>query len=198
MEQLIQETQTYYDRIRNTYHYTINSQNCVNTNQAGEFEFIIPPFPYPEHQGSQLGLFKLKECYVCRQGDGSNPAQRASGSADFDPSGFYVRLEGLGFRSQNFTNFGLVGTSAQPTSRQFFTIINKDGGADNGTSNIQQRVSGGEAIDMELVVSNPAGTSVMCRVLDVDDGNELADNAQFFTLLHFTIELIPTEVSNGR
>lgn len=198
MEQLIKETQTYYDRVRNTYHYTINSQNCVNTNEAGEFEFIIPPFPYPEHQGSQLGLFRLKECYVCRQGSGAVAAQRASNSADFDVSGFYVRLEGLGFRSQNFTNFGAVGTAAQPSARQFFTIVNKDGGCDNGTSNIYQRVSGGEAIDMELVVSNPSGTAVKCRVLDMDDGLELNDNAQFFTLIHFTIELIPTEISNGR
>jgi hypothetical protein len=198
MEQLIKETQTYYDRVRNTYHYTINSQNCVNTNQAGEFEFIIPPFPYPEHQGSQIGLFSLKECYICRQGDGSVPAQRASGSADFDPSGLYVRLEGLGFRSQNFTNFGTVGSHQQPSARQFFTVLNENGGADNGTSNIQQRVSGGKAVDMELVVSNPSGTAVKCRVLDMDDGNVLADNAQFFTCIHFTIELIPTEISNGR
>ena len=53
-------------------------------------------------------------------------------------------------------------------------------------------------MDMELVISNPAGTSVKCRVLDIDDGNVLQDNAQFFTLIHFTIELLPTEVSNGR
>lgn len=198
MEQLIKETQTYYDRVRNTYHYTINSQNCVNTNQAGEFEFIIPPFPYPEHQGSQIGLFSLKECYVCRQGSGAVAAQRASGSADNDVSGLYVRLEGLGFRSQNFTNFGTVGTQQQPSARQFFTVINENGGADNGTSNIQERVSGGKAIDMEVVVSNPSGTAVKCRVLDMDDGNELNDNAQFFTCIHFTIELIPTEISNGR
>ena len=198
MEQLIKETQTYYDRVRNTYHYTINSQNCVNTNDAGEFEFTIPPFPYPEHQGSQLGLFKLKECYVCRQGNGATPAQRASGSADFDASGFYVRLEGLGFRSQNFTNFGAVGTAAQPSARQFFTIVNKDGGAKNATSEIYQRISGGEAIDLTLVVSNPAGTAVKCRVLDMDDGLPIVDNAQFFTLIHFTIEIIPTEISNGR
>lgn len=194
MEQLIKETQTYYDRVRNTYHYTICSRNCPVKNDVGDFSFTIPPFPYPDHQGSQIGVFSLKEAYVC--GQGTLAGDRASGNVDNDVSGLYVSFTGLGFRPQNYTNFGTAGTTGEPSSRQFFTVINEDGESDNSTSNIYQRVSGGKAMDLEVPVSNPAGTQVNCRVLDMDDTAEIA-GANLYTIVHFSIELIPTEVSNG-
>lgn len=195
MEQLIKETQTYYDRIRNTYHYTICSRNCPNgQDDVGNFQFTIPPFPYPEHQGSQIGIFCLKELYV--GGQGSVAGDRASASVDNDPSGFYVGITGLGIRPQNFTNFGTAGSSGEPSSRQFFTVLNENGGAKNADSEIYERVSGGKAMDLEIPVSNPAGTSVRCQVLDMDDTGEVA-GANLYSILHFTIELIPTEISNG-
>lgn len=195
MEQLIKETQTYYDRIRNTYHYTICSRNCPEKNDLGQFNFTIPPFPYPEHQGSQIGIFCLKEAYVC--GQGNTAGTRATQDADADVSGFYVSFMGVGFRPQNFTNFGDVGTTGQPTSRQFFTVINEYGGANNSKSLIYERVSGGKAMDLEVPVSNPAGTQVNCEIRDMDDTLILTDDPALYTIVHFTIELIPTEISNG-
>ena len=44
MEQLIKETQTYYDRVRNTYHYVINSRKGPNQsgkNTLNSFEMEI-------------------------------------------------------------------------------------------------------------------------------------------------------------
>jgi hypothetical protein len=194
MDSLVKETKNYYDRVRNTYHYTICSRNCPIKNDVGDFSFTIPPFPYPDHQGSQIGVFSLKEAYVCNQG--TDAGDRASGDVDKDVSGLYVSFAGLGFRPQNYTNFGAGGTTGEPSSRQFFTVINEDGGSDNSTSNIYQRVSGGKAIELIVPVSNPAGTQVSCKVLDMDDTAELV-GANLYTIVHFTIELIPTEVSNG-
>ena len=68
MEQLIKETQTYYDRVRNTYHYVINSRKGPNQsgkNTLNSFEMEIPPFPFPEHQGSQIGILKVNSFYIC-------------------------------------------------------------------------------------------------------------------------------------
>jgi len=197
MENLIKETQTYYDRIRNTYHYTISSNNCITRFDSGEFEFTIPPFPYPDHQGSQIGIFSLKEFYVVKQGNVAG--ERASASDVFDPSGFYVAFQGLGFRPQNFTNFGVPGVATELSARQFFTVINEYGGSNNKTSTTYQRVSGGPALNMEVPVSNPSGTVCKCQVVDMDDATQITQaGSNYFSVIHFTIELIPTEISNGR
>ena len=195
MENVVNQSRVDYSKFRNTYHYTISSRNCVTQNDPGVFQFTIPPFPYPDHQGSQLGIFRLKEMYICHQG--TIAGHRASGNVNHDPSGFYVSFTGVGFRPQNFTNIGEAGTTDEPLPRSFFFVPNPDGGADNGNSTIYQRISGGRADDLEVPVSNPAGTTITVEVRDVDDGLIIPDSATYFTLLHFTIELVPTSISNG-
>jgi len=195
MEQVVNQNRIEYEKLRNTYHYTISSRNCVTNNDPGTFQFTLPPFPYPEHQGSQIGIFRLKEAYICNQG--TIAADRVSGNAGFDPSGFYVSFNGIGFRPQNFTNLGQGGTTAEPLPRSFFFVPNPDGGGDNANSNIYQRISGGRADDLEVPVSNPAGTTITVELRDVDDGLIVPDSNNYFTLLHFTVELLPTPISNG-
>ena len=66
MEQLIKETQTYYDRVRNTYHYVINSRKGdAGANNLSNFEMDIPAFPFPEHQGSQIVILKVNSFFIC-------------------------------------------------------------------------------------------------------------------------------------
>ena len=192
------ETAEYVNRVRNTYHYTINSENCsADRDEAGNFEFVIPPFPYPEHQGSQLGIFKLKEMWIGRQT--TTNTQRVSQSNNVDLSGFVVQINGIGIRPQCYSNIEPIAVAgADVTARAQFVVINELAVSNNTASFIYPTVSGGKASDGYCLVSNPAGTTVRVNILNLDNGNPITDNPAYYTLIHFSIELIPTEISNGR
>jgi hypothetical protein len=60
-------------------------------------------------------------------------------SPDFDESGYYVEINGAGLSQGIVSQARSCGIKSQS-----FPIYNKDGGALNSTSNIYQRISGGE------------------------------------------------------
>ena len=63
------EANNYYQRKLNTYSYTINSDTASGPNTVpSQFQFDIPPFPFPTHQASKLALFRLKSFQICNQG----------------------------------------------------------------------------------------------------------------------------------
>ena len=53
-----------YLRKRNTISFAINSNEGSTKDGIGDFDFLIPPSTYPEHQKSQYALFKLKSFYI--------------------------------------------------------------------------------------------------------------------------------------
>jgi len=119
-------------RLRNTYHYTIESDQGSPDDEIGDFEILIPPFPYPEHQGSQLAIFTLESFHIT----GQNATQRVP-AVGYDTSGFYVILGGLGLRGQSFLN-----TKAKTLKPQrAFFVPNTYGDGAIATSNIYNRLS---------------------------------------------------------
>tara|TARA_R100001132_G_C3268889_1_gene91206 strand:- start:1269 stop:1862 length:594 start_codon:yes stop_codon:yes gene_type:complete len=186
------------NRIRNTYHYQIDSGDGLNGRaEIGNFDFIIPPFPFPEHNNSQLAIFTFHSFYVCEQSntqrvDGQNPNQ--------DVSGFYVMLSGLAVRNRFVSTDNDVPAQAGNgmINQNEFLVLNKYGDGATTTSNIYNVLSGGELTQgNESLIGNPAGTSVNCSVQTINGGNDLGDNAFLSSTLQFSIELIPADISSG-
>ena len=208
-----------YDRVRNTYHYVINSrkgQGPAGQNVTHRFGMDLPPFPYPEHQGSQIGIFKLNSFHVCHCDEIDRvPMPQGGGLFKFgDTSGFYVIINGLGLRGQVFSNAKSnpvhgagVGNAAVPAvlnQMNSFWIPNKYGkkklvystDADAPAGGDFNVLSGGYS-KKEVICSNPAGSRISVEVIDADTGVAISDDSDLYCVLDFSIEVIPTEVSSG-
>tara|TARA_R110002126_G_scaffold87473_2_gene210500 strand:- start:454 stop:1032 length:579 start_codon:yes stop_codon:yes gene_type:complete len=179
-------------RKKNTFHYSISSLDGELNAEAGKFDFMIPPSPYPEHQGSQYALFKLNSMYVINQ-NSRLTTDRVSGSLDQDLSCFYVSVNGLGIQpsmGSTIQNVRIRGTNT------FF--IPNENALDNLTNNNQYpRISGGKtSTEYEVICSNPSGTSVSIQIFDGESGgaqiNDGVEDAgeEFFTVINFSIELL--------
>ena len=211
MEPLIKETQTYYDRVRNTYHYVINSRKGdVGANTLANFEMDIPAFPFPEHQGSQVGILKVNSFHICNNTKDDRIPEPQGGGAEKvgDSSGFYVILSGIGLRGQMFSNAksnpvhgGGVGNAAVQSplfQMNSFWIPNTQGKRNiEETSGMFNVLSGGYS-GKEVICGNPAGTKLRVQVIDADTGVSVQNNLDLFAVLDFSIEVVPTEISNGR
>jgi hypothetical protein len=178
--------QEYAERLRNTRTFTFNSvcggNKGGNINNTGNFDISIPPSPFPQDVISTRAIFKLKSFYICGQTD----VQRASGSQDVDDSGYYIEINGIGL------NQGVVSQAKNcNVFTQAFPIYNKDGGALNSTSNIYQRISGGEYYGDDVLCSNPYGTIINVKVINMNTGVIIPNNAALFSNITFSIELIP-------
>mgnify|MGYP003142845452 CR=1 FL=1 len=186
-EQLKQE----FLRKKNTYHYSVCSADGITSRDVNNFDFIIPPFSYPEHQRSQYALFKLESFYMITQGVSSPivPAERASNSADFDLSGFYVRIDGLGIQPS-------LGSTIQNSAIRYGTntfFVPNMGALSDLTQSFQyQRISGGKPADYEVACSNPVGSQVNIKVFDAEGAGELTPvgNGGFDAIINFSIELL--------
>ena len=177
-------------RKRNTQHFSVSSVDGEINRNVGNFDFLIPPFPYPELQRSQYGLFKLKSAYIIGQTKTADGNTRASNDNDEDIGAFYVEISGVGIQSSmgsTITNSRIRGTN------QFF-IPNKDALCDLGRSGIFQAVSGGMGDDSEVSCSNPSGTMISVKVYDAEGngtsvigGNNTGD---MNFILNFSIEML--------
>ena len=202
---LVNESRAYASRLRNTYHYSIQSKSVANTGiraTPGRFSFVIPPYPYPEHQGSQEGIFKLKGFWILNQG-GSTDAQRVSGDLAYDVSAFKIRIQGLGLRSNMFnsTESTIAGvTTKRLENSKEFIVINRYANVDSNAADRDKfdAVSGNDEMSYDVLVSNPAGTQVIVDVFNVDDNSKIPDGSgAYYSQLEFSIELLPTEIPNG-
>ena len=211
MEQLIKETQTYYDRVRNTYHYVINSRKGdAGQNHLDTFEMEIPPFPFPEHQGSQIGILKVNSFHICNNDKTDRLPEPQGGGAEKvgDVSGFYVILSGIGLRGQMFSNAksnpvhgGGVGNAGVPSNlfqMNSFWIPNTYGKRNIEETSGQFNVLSGGYSGKEVICSNPAGSKLRVQVIDADRGEVVHRNTDLYAVLDFSIEVVPTEISNGR
>tara|TARA_R110000737_G_scaffold129543_2_gene161806 strand:- start:294 stop:863 length:570 start_codon:yes stop_codon:yes gene_type:complete len=182
------EIRTYAERIRNTYYYTIESDQGDPADDLGDFQIIIPPFPYPEHQGSQMGILKITGFHITGQTD----AQRVP-AVGYDTSGFYVIMSGIGLRGQTFLNTKSSSLRAQRT----FFVPNTYGTGSTSKSTTYNRLSGSSDLSQVVMCSNPAGTSIRVEVIDIDTGVKVVENANLQSIIEFSIELVPTQISNG-
>ena len=213
MEQLIKETQTYYDRVRNTYHYVINSRKGPNQsgkNTLNSFEMEIPPFPFPEHQGSQIGILKVNSFYICNNDKNDRIPEPQGGGAEKvgDSSGFYVILSVIGLRGQKKSNAksnpvhaggaGVVPTPSNLFQMNSFWIPNNHGKRNIEETSGQFNVLSGGYSGKEVICSNPAGSTLRVEVIDADTGVRIDSNIELYAVLDFSIEVVPTEISNGR
>tara|TARA_R100001086_G_scaffold35503_1_gene16081 strand:- start:443 stop:1063 length:621 start_codon:yes stop_codon:yes gene_type:complete len=198
----VKEADNYYRRKLNTYQYTINSNNASGpTNNPGQFEFDIPPFPFPTHQRSKLAIFRLKGFQVINQGNVD--AQRVSGTINSDLSGFMVRLSGLGTRGQLLNNQETNAPAKLLPKPEFF-VLNKYADVLEGTgvheARQQLQVHSGSDDDLDycVVVSNPSGTHISVEIRDVVNNTIIPVGTNYFSVLTFEIEVIDPEVSSGQ
>ena len=184
------------DRIRNTYYYTLASDDGEPLDEIGDFSFNIPPFPYPEHNNAQRAIFKLTGCII-----GDQIANQQVGQTTF----FSLEIAGLGINAQNYnsTNAAQAGLGLielKNTNRflipniydEYSTETTNDANATIETTTPIQRMSG--IYDMsnpyKLLCSNPVGKSIHFKIFN-DNGAQIANNGNLNTIVSFQIELIP-------
>jgi len=190
-----------YQRIRNTFSYSIQSSGGINRNdgsgdEIGKFQLNIPPFPFPENQQSKLGIFTLESFYFTAQTDALYISGGDDGlpvNSDYDISGFYVEINGIGIRPQLFTtaiNNGL-------RSNKIFPVINeygrrrKRGNAPDTEYDYAKRVCGGEC-NKSVICSNPSGSNIQVKVYSMDTGELIAEQG-LDSIINFKIEMLPDD-----
>jgi len=177
-----------YLRKKNTLSFSVNSGDGTPKNEIGNFEFLIPPASYPEHQKSQYGLFKLKSYYIINQTKTDRVKYTANG-IDNDISGFYVQISGMGIAP-------LIATATNERLRMAtnqFPIFNKTALADltgEETNSYFTGICGGEYNGDSVACSNPMGTQVSVKVFNMFDGTPITDNVELEAVLTFDIELL--------
>ena len=147
-----------YSRISNTYTYSIqSSQGDDDFDSIGSFRIQIPPFPFRENQGSQLGIFTLESFFITGMTENDYVGAVTGGDAsdsNFDVSGFYVEINGLGLRPQLLT----TNVNARLRSNKMFPIINEYGShrKSGAEPHISGRVTAGGFVSKEVICSNPS------------------------------------------
>lgn len=191
-----------YSRVSNTYTYSIQSKNGdEDFDEVGNFRIKIPPFPFRENQSSQLGIFTLESFFITGQTeadyvggiDGGLPA-----SSDYDVSGFYVEINGIGLRPQMITSFTGATDGNTIRSTKIFPVLNEYGSrrkADDD-SHISSRVTSGGYCNKEVICSNPSGSVLQVKVYSMDSGDQLTSTT-LDCVINFKIEMLPDEISNG-
>ena len=183
-----------YQRVRNTFSYSIqSSQGSARGDSTGDdigkFQIDIPNVPFPENQQSKLGIFTLESFYFTAQTTGIYVSSGANGlpaNSDYDISGFYVEVNGLGLRPQIYT----TNLSSNLRSNKMFPIINEYG-IERKASTGERVVAGGES-HKEVICSNPCGSVLQVKVYSMDDGELISDQA-LDSIINFKIELLPDD-----
>ena len=183
-----------YQRVRNTFSYSIQSSQGVDRGDGsgddiGKFQIDIPNVPFPENQQSKLGIFTLESFYFTSQTTGVYVSAGANGlpaNSDYDVSGFYVEINGIGLRPQIFT----TNLSSNLRSNKMFPIINEYG-IERKASTGERVVAGGES-HKEVICSNPCGSVLQVKVYSMDDGELISEQA-LDSIINFKIELLPDD-----
>jgi hypothetical protein len=178
------------NRVRNTFYYTIDSTDGIgNNDDIGSIQMTIPPTPFPTNQPSQLGVITFTGFHICAQTDSERlPA------TGYDTSGFFVIVNGLGVRGQALAN----SKSASLRRQNVFFVPNIYGTGSTAKSNVFNRLSGSDNLNVEMLCSNPSGDTISIEVIDVDTGNRLTENAALYSMIEFKIELLDEDISTGR
>lgn len=193
-----------YQRIRNTFSYSIQSAQGVlrdddTGGDIGKFQMEIPNVPFPENQQSKLGIFTLESFYFTAMDDTNYISDGTGGlpeNGEYDCSGFFVEINGLGLRPQLFT----TGKNSTLRSNKIFPIINEYGrrrkeiaGSPPTTTIFDgNRVNSGGECNKSVICSNPCGTTLQVKVFSMDTGDLIADQP-LDSIINFKIELLPDD-----
>ena len=187
-----------YQRIRNTFSYSIQSSQAQaladgSGDDIGSFQIVIPAFPFPENQQSKLGIFTLESFFFTGQTDAIYISSGTGGlpaNSDFEASGFYVEINGLGLRPQILT----TNLNSNLRSNKMFPVINEYGKRRETDTVVFQnnRVNSGGFSGKEVICSNPCGTTLEVKVYSMDDG-ELISHQGLDSIINFKIEMLPDD-----
>jgi hypothetical protein len=185
-----------YERLQNTYYYSLTSSTGTPRDEIGDFSFTIPPFPQKKHNESQRAIFKLRGCVIADQ----IVAQQVGQTAYFS-----LEVSGLNGLNNNYnsTNAGGIVGSMMITSNRFFIPNVYDVG------NSLTGPIGAPAVDETIQLStitgsfdltngydfgcgNPVGQTLSFKVYN-DVGAQIGVNAFLNTIVMFSIELIDNE-----
>lgn len=186
---------TKYESLRNTYYYAVESdQGEANNDEIGDFEILIPTFPFPEHQAGQVAIFTLTDFFITGMTSAARVSTAANGATGlFDISGFFVEINGLSLRPQNYNTF----KSSAVRGTKSFMVINRYAKDNTGLTGGESCLAGQEDINHSVICGNPAGEQFRIKVFSLDTGDQLADQATLKAVIKFKIELLPAEISNG-
>ena len=184
-----------YQRVLNTYEYSIQSSQGIDRDDGsgdgiGDFQILLPPFPFPTHQQSKVAIFTLQSFHFISQTATQYVSAGADGlpaSSDYDISSFYVEVNGIGLRPQNYTS----GKSVSLRGCKNFLVVNSDG-LNRATAGYE-RVNAGGDCGIESICSNPVGSTLRIKVFSGDTGDLIADNANLDSIIRFKIELLPDD-----
>lgn len=191
-----------YQRIRNTFSYSIQSSQGIERtdgtgDEIGKFQIEIPNVPFPENQQSKLGIFTLESFYFTSQNEtiyisnGPTGLPEEDGTDyEFDVSGFFVEVNGLGVRPQLFT----TAKDSKLRSNKIFSIINEYGKRRMNDTDVfegNRVVCGGEC-NKSVICSNPTGSTLQVKIFSMDSGEQIADQG-IDSIIQFKIELLPDD-----
>ena len=191
-----------YSRVCNTYSYSIQAQEGLDGfNDIGNFKIIIPPFPFRENQSSQVGIFTLESFFITSQRENDYVGPTTGGDpadSNFDISGFYVEINGIGLRPQMITSFTGANDGNTVRSTKIFPVLNEYGShrKSGAEPHISGRVNSGGYCNKEVICSNPSGSVLDIKVFSMDSGEKLTSTT-LEAIINFKIEMLPDEISNG-
>lgn len=148
-----------------------------------------------------MGIFTLESFFITGQTEADYVSSVANGlpvSSDYDASGFFVEINGLGLRPQMLTSFTGANDGNTIRSSKMFPVINEYGSrrkADD-ESHISSRVTSGGYCNKEVICSNPSGSVLDVKVYSMDSGLRLTSTT-LEAIINFKIEMLPDEISNG-
>jgi len=185
-----------YERLMNTYYYSITSDNGDPRDEIGDFSITIPPFPQKKHNESQRAIFKL---YGVVLGD-QIVAQQVGQTAYFS-----IEVSGLNGLNNNYnsTNAGGVAGALMTTSNRFLipnlydvasTQTGPVGGAAVDETIPFNKVSGAYDISNPycFACGNPVGQTLSFKLFNAN-GAQIGANANLNTIVQFSIELLDNE-----
>jgi len=188
---------TKYESLRNTYYYAVESDQGIGDNdELGQFELLIPPFPFPEHQRGQSAIFTLTDFFITGMTATARVSSGAAGGATAtkqDISGFFVEINGLSLRPQNHNTF--LSTNIRATKS--FMVLNRYAKNNDGINGGQSCLAGQEDIEESVICGNPSGEQFRIKVYSLDTGDLITDQSTLKSVIKFKIELLPADISNG-
>ena len=189
-----------YQRVRNTFNYSIASAAGLDRGDAtgdeiGEFQILLPNIPFPENQASQLAIFTLESFHFISQTDTAYVSAGVCGlpaNSNFDCSGFYVEVNGLGVRGNMLT----TATALTVRSNKMFPIVNSFGLGRGVAGDSQKIICGGDS-NTEVICSNPAGSTLQVKVYSMDTADLIQPQAGLDSIINFKIELLPNDFQSA-
>jgi len=142
-----------------------------------------------------MGIFTLESFYITSQTDAIYVSSGTNGlpaNSNFDCSGFYVEVNGLGLRPQIYT----TNLSNNLRSNKMFPIVNVDG-LGRGVAGDSQRIICGGVSNKEVICSNPTGQVLQVKVYSMDTGDLISDQA-LDSVINFKIELLPDDFQSAQ